>query len=92
MRKRIFQQRSQKEAEDAQEFLIARKRTVRNSATHKKNGDRAPSGLAQKVRPDFGLKHKNERWPHSVKRSADAKAPVKGKVNDRIGKGHPLTS
>src|SRR6266404_1125858 len=88
VRKSIFQKGPQEKTERAEIALVTREGSVRDASAYEEYGNLSAAGLAQKVRPDFGLENQNERGPHRVHGPPNAKGPVERKVDDRVGKGH----
>ena len=92
MGERIFQERSQEKAERAKIALETGIRPVGDASADEKYREITPAGFAKKIRPDFGLEHKNSGRSSRLDRAANTKRPVEGKIDDRVGKGHTLTS
>src|SRR5260370_441847 len=71
--------------------LVAGKRAVRYAAADEEHGNSPASSLAKEIRPDLGFENDDDRRPDGAERSANAKSPVKLKVEYSVREGHPLS-
>ncbi len=71
--------------------LVAGKRAVRYAAADEEHGNSPASSLAKEIRPDLGFENDDDRRPDGAERSANAKSPVKRKVEYSVREGHPLS-
>src|ERR1700722_2010609 len=78
--------------ENTEEALITSEGTIRNASTDEHYWNASAPCFPKEVGPDFRLENNDDGGPNRAQGTANAKRPIQGKIENRIGKRHAFSS